>query len=56
MDLSDEVLGEQWSQVVIARLPGDGTDSETGGPQYDYRILYSRTLDHQVEVSPESLK
>ena len=49
MDHEDEVLGEQWSQVVIARLPGDGIDPDTGGPRYEYRILYSRTLDHQVQ-------
>lgn len=49
MDHDDEVLGEQWTQVVIARIPGDGRDPETGGPNYDYRILYSRTLDHQAQ-------
>ena len=49
MDQDDGILGEQWSQVVIARMPGSGTDPETGGPKYDYRILYSRTLDHQAQ-------
>ena len=49
MDMDDEVLGERWSQVVIARIPGKGTDPDTGGPMYDYKVLYSRTLDHQTE-------
>ena len=48
MDQNDEVLGEQWSQVVIARIPGRGTDPDTDGPLYEYKVLYSRTLDHQV--------
>jgi len=62
MDMDDQVVAEQWGQIVVARLPrrGSGTDGDVqrytsgtapaadlvGAPESDYQILYYRILDN----------
>jgi len=53
MNTDDQVLAEQWAQIVVERIPHttsggdlDHTQSTNGGPTNDYKILYYRILDN----------
>lgn len=47
----DEVLAEQWAQIVVARLPDERTLTNYRGgnfdnPSYDYRVLFYKVVDN----------
>jgi hypothetical protein len=47
MDESDEIIAEHWAQTTVARITDSQQhDSQTGGPENNYRILYHRVLEN----------
>ncbi|MGB8355989.1 MAG: hypothetical protein WCD79_18975 [Chthoniobacteraceae bacterium] len=51
MNTDDQVLAEQWAQIVVERVPqtastGDLSRDTNGAPINNYRILYYRILDN----------
>ena len=47
----DEVLAEQWAQIVVARLPDEATRTryragDFDSPTFDYRVLFYKVVDN----------
>jgi len=51
MNTDDQVIAEQWAQIVVERVPqttttGDLLRTSSGAPNNEYKILYYRILDN----------